>query len=162
MLSFYLVLFSFLFSALAVRQGDVNHVFSEEELSAFKGEDGDTVYLSIFGEVYDVTNGTEFYGKGRGYHFFAGRDATASFITGNFTDAAAIEKSDILALRDVEIDALEKWRAFYEEHEVYEFKGLLNGEFYDSTGEPTQYLKDIRARMSDTFDEKEDQEEQDL
>jgi predicted heme/steroid binding protein len=41
--------------------------------SRYNGEDkGEPIYLSVLGEVYDVTIGDEFYAVGNGYSFFAG------------------------------------------------------------------------------------------
>ena len=40
--------------------------------------------VAICGQVFDVTKGAEFYAKGAGYGFFAGRDASLAFATGNF------------------------------------------------------------------------------
>ena len=41
------------------------------------------MWLSVLGSVYDVSSG-EFYTSGGGYAFFAGRDATRAFTTGEF------------------------------------------------------------------------------
>ena len=41
--------------------------------------------LSIAGEVYDVSAGQRYYGKGQAYHGLVGRDASRAFITGDFT-----------------------------------------------------------------------------
>ena len=40
--------------------------------------------VAICGQVFDVSKGAEFYAKGAGYGFFAGRDASLAFATGNF------------------------------------------------------------------------------
>ena len=40
--------------------------------------------VAICGQVFDVSSGAEFYAKGAGYGFFAGRDASLAFATGNF------------------------------------------------------------------------------
>jgi predicted heme/steroid binding protein len=153
----YHILLLILFGIVSARKNDANkRLFSKEELAKFKGQEDDTpIYLSIFGEVYDVTNGTEFYGKGSGYSFFAGVDGTVSFFTGNFTEEALSDNSEILAFKDEEISSMYQWKKFYEDHEVYEFKGFLIGDFYDSNGLPTKYLKDIIARVEAQKNEKE-------
>lgn len=48
---------------------------------------------------------------------------------------------------------MEDWRHFYETHEEYFFVGKLNGEFYDSKGEPTEYLQAIHAKMKSEEEE---------
>jgi hypothetical protein len=93
----------------------------------------------------------DFYGEDTSYSFFAGRDGTASFFSGNFTDAG-LEKS-ILEYEIKQIMGMEDWRHFYETHEEYFFVGKLNGEFYDSKGEPTEYLQAIHAKMKSEEEE---------
>ncbi len=57
--------------------------FSEVELQHYRGQTDDTpIYLAIRGRVYDVTAGRSYYGPGRSYHSFVGRDATRAFGTG--------------------------------------------------------------------------------
>lgn len=41
---------------------------------------------SILGEVFDVSNGAKHYGKGGAYEGFAGKDASRSFVSGDFTE----------------------------------------------------------------------------
>ena len=58
-------------------------VFTKAELAQYV----DTrrgLKVAICGQVFDVTKGAEFYAKGAGYGFFAGRDASLAFATGNF------------------------------------------------------------------------------
>ena len=55
-------------------------LFTAEELAKFDGS-GEKCYLSILGEVYDVSSG-EYYREGGGYEFFAGKDASRGFHTG--------------------------------------------------------------------------------
>lgn len=40
---------------------------------------------SILGEVFDVTKGKKHYGKGGSYEFFTGKDASRSFVSGDFS-----------------------------------------------------------------------------
>ena len=67
--------------ALSRRRGP--RVFTKAELAQYvdtrKG-----LKVAICGQVFDVTKGAEFYAKGAGYGFFAGRDASLAFATGNF------------------------------------------------------------------------------
>lgn len=47
--------------------------FTHESLAAFNGEDPDLpIYIALDGEVYDVTEGREFYGPGGKYDYLAG------------------------------------------------------------------------------------------
>lgn len=113
----------------------------------YKGEnEGDEIYLSILGEVYDVTTGKEFYAPDHGYSFFSGRDATICFFTGEYTEEHLNEKS-ILDFQTHEIFAMDDWRSFYETHETYRFLGVLEGDYYDREGKVRPYLKEIREKI---------------
>jgi len=125
-------------------------------LNSFVGKAEDPIYLSVLGEVYDVTSGREFYGEGNGYSYFAGRDGTASFFTGDFSEDETQEKKSIIEYEPREIKAMELWRSFYEEHEEYFFVGVLEGEFYDTQGKQTPYLQAIFNKLKEETDKKED------
>ena len=87
--------------ALSRRRGP--RVFTKAELAQYvdtrKG-----LKVAICGQVFDVTKGAEFYAKGAGYGFFAGRDASLAFATGNFktnlTDNVGAPASPFLDLLD--------------------------------------------------------------
>ena len=103
-----------------------------EELAARVGDPpGSPVWLAFLGEVFDVTAGAAHYGPGGGYHFFAGRDATRAFSTGDFTKDGLIANLD--GLSDEAMLGLENWARFYRDGENgYAFVGYVaGGEFYE-------------------------------
>lgn len=55
---------------------------TREMLEEMDGFDGAPLYLAIKGRVYDVTAGERFYGEGKEYHDWIGKDASRSFGTG--------------------------------------------------------------------------------
>ena len=55
---------------------------TRELLEEMDGFDGAPLYLSIKGRVYDVSAGKNFYGEGKEYHEWVGKDASRSFGTG--------------------------------------------------------------------------------
>ena len=60
---------------------------TEEELRKYDGSNRFLpIYIGVNGSIYDVTASPHFYGPGGGYHVFAGRDSTRSFITGCFDE----------------------------------------------------------------------------
>ena len=67
--------------ALSRRRGP--RVFTKAELAQYV-DIKHGLKVAICGQVFDVTKGAEFYAKGAGYGFFAGRDASLAFATGNF------------------------------------------------------------------------------
>ena len=107
-----------------------------------KGE-GD-IWLSVLGEVFDVTDGRSFYGEGSGYSFFAGKDASPCFATGKFNDEGLKDSLD--DMKDSEIGGVVSWRDFYRDHEQYKFIGLLESEYFDKDGSSSEYKKRIDAR----------------
>lgn len=110
-----------------------------------EGPDG-FIWLSILGEVYDVTKGVDYYKKGYGYDIFAGRDGSVPFVTGNFTEEEC-KKSLLDTLTDGEMWNLNTWREFYEKEEKYPFLGLLQGDYFDEDGGPTPIMTEIREMM---------------
>ena len=55
---------------------------TREELEEMDGFDDAPLYLSIKRRVYDVSAGQRFYGEGKDYHEWTGKDASRSFGTG--------------------------------------------------------------------------------
>lgn len=49
-------------------------------------------YPSILGEVFDVSKGAKHYGKGGAYEGFTGKDASRSFVSGDFTEVGVCFK----------------------------------------------------------------------
>merc|ERR1712157_140587 len=67
------------------------------------------IWLSVMGQVYDVTKGRRFYGPKSGYSFFAGKDASASFATGEFNEEGL--KYDLVkSVTKKQIKEIEHWR----------------------------------------------------
>ena len=122
-------------------------IVTEEELSRKTGKDGGDIWLSIMGEVYDVTSGRDFYGEGGSYSIFSGRDGSVPFITGVFTPEEA-KKSLVDTLSPAQLVSLDQWRKFYADNEKYPLIGLLEGSLYDKDGNPTEELKTVRERIA--------------
>merc|ERR1712012_1521844 len=58
-------------------------VYTMEELWEYgNGEDDTPLLISIFGRIYDVSEGEKFYGPDGSYPLFAGRDVTYALSTG--------------------------------------------------------------------------------
>lgn len=107
------------------------------------------IWLSILGKVYDVTEGDSFYGFTKGsYKFYAGRDASPCFATGNNTPEGADEKLEEWTENSKVIGVYE-WAIFYENHEKYKFVGVLaDSRYYDSNGVETSLRRDFISRAS--------------
>ncbi|KAI5928254.1 putative heme binding protein [Camillea tinctor] len=81
-----------------------------EELVLYDGTNETLpVYLAINGSIYDVSANRRTYGPGGSYHFFAGTDASRSFVTGCFAEDRTADlrgaEDMFLPLDDAEADA---------------------------------------------------------
>ena len=101
--------------------------------------------MSIFGEVFDVTDGVGYYGEKASYEVFAGRDATPCFSSGIFNDTGA--EADIDTVPNKDLVTIEEWRNFYANSEKYFRVGVLQGVYYDANGEPTSKLRKTMERL---------------
>lgn len=90
--------------------GQSHQVFTKEELAKFDGSDATKpIYLAIKGDVYDVSEGKSFYGKGGAYGDFGGADVSravaiwtkdkAEIDRGN--DLGGLNKKQVKKLNDV-------------------------------------------------------------
>ena len=64
------------------------------------------------GQVFDVSNGREFYGRGGPYHALTGRDATRMLAKGLLEPETAEEAT--VPLKSYELEQLAEWRSLYE------------------------------------------------
>ncbi|XP_039249473.1 neuferricin-like [Styela clava] len=122
-----------------------DRLFTKEELwNHYRGgKDSKGLYLAILGKVYDVSKGAKFYEPGGGYDFFAGRDGTKAYSTGDFTDKGLTD--DLTGVGAEHFGEYENWVTFYEED--YTYVGKLIGNFYDANGQPTAALREAQNKM---------------
>lgn len=131
----------------------VTKVFTAEELKKFDGssgggaDDDGLIYLAIFGRVYDVSKGRDYYGPEAGYSIFAGRDAPVPFVTGTFTEEEAAKPWDEVPTN--QHGALLSWRDFYENEDKYPFVGVVEGPFYDKNGQPLPELARVEEALAE-------------
>ena len=107
-------------------------VFTKAELAA-RYNSSQRVYLAICGHVYDVSAGLEYYGAGRGYAFFAGRDGSLAYVTGRFGEDLTDDVSSLTAPQRADLAG---WRAGTYDAK-YDRVGVLEGFFFDRCGGPT-------------------------
>ncbi|XP_040280782.1 neuferricin isoform X1 [Bufo bufo] len=114
-------------------------LLSQEELSRYHGGQGSPgLYLAVLGRVFDVQKGIQHYGPGGSYSFFAAKDASRAYVTGDFTDAGLVD--DVSELSPTQMLHLNNWLSFYQKN--YLAVGKLIGHFYDEDGDPTKALED--------------------
>jgi len=122
---------------------NVARLFTSKELAKFNGEGDQGLYLALLGRVYDVEKGRKHYGPGGGYHFFAGRDASRAFVTGDFKDTGLTD--DVSGLSHQDMIGIQDWLSFYEKE--YGLVGYLQGTYYDSRKQPTNKLKEVKKAL---------------
>ena len=127
-------------------------MFSEAELGRYDGSPGSPgLLLALLGEVYDVSGGSQYYGPGGGYSFFAGRDASRAFVTGQFDSAGLVDNVEGLASSDYL--GLEDWAKFYSSD--YVRVGVLAGRYFTAGGQTTQYWRDLQGWLAAARQERE-------
>ncbi|EDV95109.1 neuferricin homolog [Drosophila grimshawi] len=121
-------------------------LFTPAQLATYNGEKvGGDIYLALLGAVFDVSRGLKHYGPGCSYNYFAGRDASVSFVSGQFEHYDPETADDVLSLQPNNLIELDKWRQFYETE--YKYVGRVIGRFYDETGKSTVYHQKYLALL---------------
>ncbi|KAG7341483.1 cytochrome b5-like heme/steroid binding domain containing protein [Nitzschia inconspicua] len=124
-------------------------MITKEELAKHigtgEGEES-AIWLSVLGEVYDVTTGAGYYAQGSSYGAFSGTDCSVCFVSGIFTKEEGDKETS--EIPSEQIPALMDWRNFYAGHETYKFVGyLLDDRFYNEHGKPTRKMLEFRERV---------------
>lgn len=92
-------------------------VFTPGELALYNGRDEHRpVYLSILGNVYDVTANRATYSPGGSYWFFSGTDASRAYVTGCFKHHIT---HDLRGLSEEDIESIRTWDKFFAENPKY-------------------------------------------
>jgi len=112
--------------------GGNDAIVSAEELRTADGTQGcpegyatPPIYVAMSNRVYDVSfGGVEFYGVGRGYEKFAGRDVSRALAKMSF-DPSDLENTDTSDLSESQIKVLNDWIKTFEEKKGYPCAGVL-------------------------------------
>ena len=76
------------------------------DLARYRGEDGSRVTLGVCSRVYDVTElGGHFYGPGKGYSIFAGKDATRALALGSLGEDELARGGDVSGIDDATVQS---------------------------------------------------------
>lgn len=123
------------------KRTDGKYFLSPEELKLYNGIDKKELYLSLLGNIFDVTKGAQHYGRGQTYNIFIGRDASRNFIDGKFNQEDASDH--VINLNDKELLSLRHWLKFYKKE--YKKVGILIGRYYNEDGSLTPYGKEVKS-----------------
>eukprot|EP00405_Crypthecodinium_cohnii_P009913 CAMPEP_0206428308 /NCGR_PEP_ID=MMETSP0324_2-20121206/5576_1 /ASSEMBLY_ACC=CAM_ASM_000836 /TAXON_ID=2866 /ORGANISM="Crypthecodinium cohnii, Strain Seligo" /LENGTH=229 /DNA_ID=CAMNT_0053893789 /DNA_START=40 /DNA_END=729 /DNA_ORIENTATION=+ len=110
-------------------------VYTQDDLKNYDGKsDGPGLLLAVWGRVFNVTSGSNFYAPGQGYEVFAGHECTFAFATAS-TKAKDLGRT-LETLTDKQISHLNQtyW-------ETYVAKYPIVGRLDDSPFDPTDYDK---------------------
>ena len=99
--------------------------YTLEELWEFgNGHDDSPLLISIFGRIYDVSEGEKFYGPQGSYPMFPGHDVTYALATG--CKACATDTSKTAHdLTPKQLDEGKRWLSFFQLHDKYPYVGKL-------------------------------------
>lgn len=137
--------FHMYFGTVAQKSASGERIYSLGELSEYDGKRGSKgLYISILGKIFDVQKGKRHYGPGGAYHVFAGKDASRSFISGDFTGTIT---DDVLDLSLKELLSLRDWLNFFERE--YTYKGKLVGRYYNQVGIKTEYSRQLDHKLNE-------------
>ncbi|PWN29962.1 cytochrome b5, partial [Jaminaea rosea] len=110
--------------------------FTPAELALYNGRDPSRpIYLSILGNVYDVTRGGSTYKPGGSYWFFAGKDASRAYVTGCFKTHLT---HDLRGLGEEDLQQIDAWNTFFAENPRYQKVGTLQLPLIDPKTSPPE------------------------
>lgn len=114
------------FETSSTSNNDQAVTFTLHELEEFgNGRDGNPIYVSVFGRVYNVTAGSKYYGEGASYGMFAGKDVTRGLCLGCRHPECLVRSTE--GLTEKQIGEGKRWLAFFQLHDKYHFMGNLEG-----------------------------------
>ena len=94
------------------------------ELAEMDGRTENTpIYISVKGQIFDISEGRAMYGPGKGYHSLVAKESASAFAFGCFQDECFKTSIDNLSAEQlVEVD---RWIDLYRNHDKYKLVGRL-------------------------------------
>ena len=133
------------------------------ELAEMDGKTESTpIYISIKGQIFDISEGREMYGPGKGYHPLVAKEAASAFAAGCFQDGCF--KTPIDKLSPEQLIEVDRWIDLYRNHDKYKLVGRLVSDPVDQIiaddekvaqleGSPTESESPVAASDSDSDSE---------
>ncbi|KAI5962429.1 DAP1 [Candida pseudojiufengensis] len=102
--------------------------FTPKTLQKYNGKDHPKIFIAVKNRVFDVSQGSAFYGPGGPYENFAGRDASRGLALNSFDPSVLTPINepidDLKDLKDLEKESLEQWEEHFENR--YKVVGTLH------------------------------------
>lgn len=115
--------------------------FTLQQLRDYDGTRNPRILLAVNGKVFDVTEGSKFYGPDGLYGIFAGRDASRGLATFCLDkEALRDEYDDLSDLNAVQMESVREWEMQFKEKYEYVGRLLKPGE------EPSEYTDEEDVR----------------
>ncbi|KAL5258036.1 hypothetical protein ACHWQZ_G012851 [Mnemiopsis leidyi] len=109
------------------------------------GSSSDNPWVAVLGQIYDVTAGKRMYGSGGSYHFFAGKDGSRAYSTGQFDDEGLTD--DLKGMTAEQIGEVYNWINIFSKK--YPFVGRLEGPFFSAEGLPSPQWRAVEDLLSE-------------
>eukprot|EP00758_Cryptobia_borreli_P004377 Tbor_TRINITY_DN4340_c1_g1::TRINITY_DN4340_c1_g1_i1::g.7775::m.7775/K17278/PGRMC1_2; membrane-associated progesterone receptor component len=87
-------------------------IFKANDLKKKDGTNGEEIYLSLKGVVYDVTSGVDFYGPGKPYGVFAGKEVSRCLAKMDINDNES--NADWENLNEEHTNTLNEWESKFQ------------------------------------------------
>jgi membrane-associated progesterone receptor component len=99
--------------------------FTAAQLLEFDGKDGSSIYLSLNGQVFDCSDGRDYYGPDGPYGKFAGRECGVAMAKMSFDESYLDQECNTSTLTTNEMKALEGWVDKFTHSRQYPVVGRL-------------------------------------
>jgi membrane-associated progesterone receptor component len=99
--------------------------FTIDQLASYNGTNNQPIYVAMCGDVFDVSEAEDFYGPGKSYHCFAGRNSTRAMAKFCF-DEVELANPETADLGPFERMMLQDWYNKFKFYKGYPIVGKLS------------------------------------
>mmetsp|Transcript_21724 Transcript_21724/g.29909 ORF Transcript_21724/g.29909 Transcript_21724/m.29909 type:complete len:268 (+) Transcript_21724:117-920(+) len=127
------------------------------ELAEMDGKTETTpIYISVKGQIFDLSAARHFYGPGKAYHALVGKEAASAFAKGCFTSQCL--STPMSQLTEQQLLEVDRWIDLYRNHDKYKFVGMLATDPIDDIFADDE--KNLSESQSNIEQQEQEQEQQ--